>query len=522
MESRTLTIMFTDMKGFSNKTSTQSRAATVDMIKQHKQLLLPVIQERGGNLVKTIGDAFLVTFESPTDAVLAGMALQQTLAEHNESVSKDQMIEIRIAINTGEVGLEDGDVYGEAVNIASRLQGFTHANEINFTEATQLSMNKSEVPFIDLGYKTLKGIPDKIKIFKVMQSGAQGDTLSRGTPGLRMASTTPFLRRMAAFGMDLVLVGFVVWLFLMRGAGEIEAQRANLNVMAEELQPKILEAVATNSVPGLKLLGEELEGRRLKMEEKGRVLERRRQELDKKETMLHERYQAVDREFQSLGFIANDSLIKTRRSAGGVSRDPMKPRPGLMERKEILEQDIKKFERRKKEFETFESSVARDIEVLERDFADYETNYNSQLEKAFGSEEAHRRLEAVLFGTESIPKKIPYKEEIREFRQLAQEIGVREESMLGQFLIFLIVLFLEYSIIAMGWKGRTLGMGLMKLRLLRLDGKPAGWKKSFFRSFLTFVSLLLFGIGFFWAFLDPHRRALHDKILKTYVMYEGG
>ncbi len=93
MEHRNLSIMFTDMKGFTLRTSSQSRDETLQMIKRHKEILLPVITGRGGKLIKTIGDAFLVVFESPTDAVLAGLALQETLGRHNAAASKQERIE---------------------------------------------------------------------------------------------------------------------------------------------------------------------------------------------------------------------------------------------------------------------------------------------------------------------------------------------------------------------------------------------------------------------------------------------
>ena len=146
MEHRSLTIVFTDIKGFTSRTSEQSRGETLDMIKKHRDLVLPVITERGGNLIKSIGDAFLFTFESPTDAVLSGIKLQQHLRDYNKTAPKAERVEIRVAINTGEVIVEEGDVYGETVNIASRIEGIAEPNEVYFTEATYLSMNKSEVP----------------------------------------------------------------------------------------------------------------------------------------------------------------------------------------------------------------------------------------------------------------------------------------------------------------------------------------------------------------------------------------
>jgi len=171
MECKNLTIMFTDIKGFTQRTSQQSRSATIDLLKKHNDILIPIFEERGGKIIKTIGDAFLVVFESPTNAVLTGIELQKQLGEHNKNSVDDDLLEVRVAINTGEVTLVDNDVFGEAVNIASRLESVSEANDVYFTESTYLAMNKSEVPTAEIGYRVFKGIPDKIKIFKVLREG---------------------------------------------------------------------------------------------------------------------------------------------------------------------------------------------------------------------------------------------------------------------------------------------------------------------------------------------------------------
>ncbi|MDD5305496.1 MAG: adenylate/guanylate cyclase domain-containing protein, partial [Elusimicrobia bacterium] len=81
---RHLTILLTDIKGFTDKTSSKTRAAISTMLDEHRSVVLPLLEARGGHLVKTIGDAFLMTFESPTNAVLAGVSVQEALAKLNE------------------------------------------------------------------------------------------------------------------------------------------------------------------------------------------------------------------------------------------------------------------------------------------------------------------------------------------------------------------------------------------------------------------------------------------------------
>lgn len=169
MPSRLLSVVFTDIKGFTERTSQGGRDFAVKLREKHDALLRPIIARYEGTLVKTIGDAFLLTFDSPTNAVLCALMMQDRLRDYNRTAPVEERIEIRIAINTGEVSLTDGDVLGEPVNVASRVEHITEGNEIWFTEATYLAMNKQEVPTSLVGEFRLKGVPEALKIYRVVQ-----------------------------------------------------------------------------------------------------------------------------------------------------------------------------------------------------------------------------------------------------------------------------------------------------------------------------------------------------------------
>jgi class 3 adenylate cyclase/uncharacterized RDD family membrane protein YckC len=176
METRNIAIMLTDIKGFTSKTASFSRAETQELLTRHRELVLPVIEKFHGRLVKTIGDAFLVAFNSPTDAVICGVEVQDVIKGHNAGKAHAEKIEIRIAINSGEVAIhDDGDIYGDAVNITSRLESIAEPGEVFFTEAVYLSMNKKEVPSSEIGYRQFKGIPEKIKVFRVLREVPVGE-----------------------------------------------------------------------------------------------------------------------------------------------------------------------------------------------------------------------------------------------------------------------------------------------------------------------------------------------------------
>ncbi|MFT6967844.1 MAG: class 3 adenylate cyclase [Cellvibrionaceae bacterium] len=161
-----LTIMFTDIVGFSKIVSSSSRMESEALIKQHDKIVETTIKRFGGRKIKSIGDSFLSTFRSPTDAVLCSMAIQDSLWEYNQTDGVTQKIIVRIALNAGEVRLSFNDIFGEAVNIAARLENQTPAGAILLTESVYLSMNKNEINLEALGPFEFKGIPQSINVYR--------------------------------------------------------------------------------------------------------------------------------------------------------------------------------------------------------------------------------------------------------------------------------------------------------------------------------------------------------------------
>jgi len=207
MRTKNLTIMLTDIKGFTDKTASQSRTQTLAMLNTHRDLVLPVIEDYNGRLVKTIGDAFMVAFDSPTDAVLCGVAVQDTLFEYNNEVEQGKRIEIRIAINCGEVTITEGDVYGDPVNITARLESIAEAGQVFFTESVYLAMNKKEVPSSEVGYRQFKGIPEQVKVYKVLrETPVGGESVPKrvspetSSEGVKTPPETPVKEKSSAGG----------------------------------------------------------------------------------------------------------------------------------------------------------------------------------------------------------------------------------------------------------------------------------------------------------------------------------
>lgn len=166
--SEVLTVMFIDIVGYTKTTAQLSREEFTQLHDTFDNMSIPIFERYGGNVVKKIGDAFLVTFKSPTNAVLCGVELQNVFDHYNKNSRRP--IRIRVAIHTGEVILRHDDVFGEAVNTASRIEGVAGSGQIVFSEAVFSAMNKREVPYIHLGLQKLKGMKYPIRLFRVKSS----------------------------------------------------------------------------------------------------------------------------------------------------------------------------------------------------------------------------------------------------------------------------------------------------------------------------------------------------------------
>ncbi len=174
MKSQNLSIVFVDIVGFTPRTSAQTREENQAMLQRFENAVKPAVRAYGGKVVKNIGDAYMLTFQSPTDALLCSAAIHDRLALSNTEVASEEHFGMRAAVNVGEVRIDKGDVFGEPVNIAARIEGKTGDGEIYFSEAVYLAMTRTEVPSEELGYFELKGIPEKVRLYRVLKgSGAQ-------------------------------------------------------------------------------------------------------------------------------------------------------------------------------------------------------------------------------------------------------------------------------------------------------------------------------------------------------------
>lgn len=170
MHTENLTILFVDIADFTATTNRQSRRQNAHLLKTFETLVKPQIKQFSGSIVKSIGDALLLTFHSPTDAMLCAQRMHDRLVWFAEQNPQHEAIVIRTAAHLGEVRLYRNDVFGEAVNLAARIETVTPAGEIYLSAAVYLAMNKTEVQVEPALQFTPDGFSHEIQLYKVRKA----------------------------------------------------------------------------------------------------------------------------------------------------------------------------------------------------------------------------------------------------------------------------------------------------------------------------------------------------------------
>jgi adenylate cyclase len=160
--------MFTDMVGYT-ALGQRNESLSLALVEEQRKLVRPILARHNGREIKTIGDAFLIEFPNALDAVRCAYDIQRATREYNISLHPEQRFHLRIGVHDGDVVESQGDISGDAVNVASRIEPLAEDGGVCLTqEVFNHVRNKFELPLSSLGPKSLKNVTEPVEVYKIV------------------------------------------------------------------------------------------------------------------------------------------------------------------------------------------------------------------------------------------------------------------------------------------------------------------------------------------------------------------
>ena len=173
---RLAAIFAADVEGYSRLMGADE-VATLDALTARREILDGLIASHGGRIANTAGDSVLAEFGSAVDAVRCAMEAQGALAKANSALPENRQINFRIGVHVGDVMVRAGDLFGDGVNIAARLQTLAKAGGLCVSGVTYDQVRKIlPLQFTDLGAQTVKNIEEPIRAYEVKAQGVEASS----------------------------------------------------------------------------------------------------------------------------------------------------------------------------------------------------------------------------------------------------------------------------------------------------------------------------------------------------------
>src|SRR6266404_1943984 len=171
---RLAAILAADVAGYSRLIGADEEGTLNRLKSIHTDVIDPKITEHRGRIVKTTGDGLLGEFSSVVDALRCATEIQNAMAEHNVGIAPEERIEFRMGVNVGDVVVEDGDIFGDGVNVAARLEGLADPGGICVSARVQEDASgRLGLTFDDLGEQRLKNIARSVRVYRVRLATAE-------------------------------------------------------------------------------------------------------------------------------------------------------------------------------------------------------------------------------------------------------------------------------------------------------------------------------------------------------------
>src|SRR5271167_5036497 len=168
VERRLAAIYAGDIAGYSRLMGADEEGTLARLNAHRREFLEPTIAEHRGRIVKRTGDGILIEFSSAVDATRCAIQQQRGMAHRNAGVAADERIELRIGIHVGDIMIEEGDIFGDGVDIAARLESIAQPGGICISDdAYRQVRDKLDVDFHDSGEQILKNIARPVKVYQL-------------------------------------------------------------------------------------------------------------------------------------------------------------------------------------------------------------------------------------------------------------------------------------------------------------------------------------------------------------------
>jgi adenylate cyclase len=191
---RLAAILAADVAGYSRLIGADEQGTLERLRTIRTELIDPSIAGHNGRIVKTTGDGLLAEFGSTVDGLRAAQEIQTNLRERNVGLAPEARIEFRIGIHQGDIVVENGDIFGDGVNIAARLESLAESGGICVSARVQEdAAGKLDLAFRDLGEQQLKNIVRPVRAYAVGAS-----TLAQAAPAPRAGAQRPGQREHGA------------------------------------------------------------------------------------------------------------------------------------------------------------------------------------------------------------------------------------------------------------------------------------------------------------------------------------
>jgi class 3 adenylate cyclase len=211
LERKLIAILAADIEGYSRLMGIDE-AATLTTLSAHRAITDALIAQHGGRICNTAGDSVLAEFSSIFAAVQCAVEIQRDIALANQKLAEDRQMGFRIGINVGDVMVKDGDIFGDGVNIAARIEGLAEAGGICISRGVRDHIRR-KVPFgfEDLGEQSVKNIAQPIRVFRLRPDWPMEEVPSAETQEEPLDAATPSLRSEEAAAGETHSVEVVFW-----------------------------------------------------------------------------------------------------------------------------------------------------------------------------------------------------------------------------------------------------------------------------------------------------------------------